>query len=210
MKRYKYPRTPHLLGSKGFTDDDIHITNFDQFEGNEVVITEKMDGEASSYYVDGYFHARSIDSRHHESRSYVINQLSCLGHKLKDFDNIRICGENCYAKHSIEYTDLEDYFLIYSVWNDEQCWDWVSVQAICRDLDLVTVPELYCGPFNKDILERTIKDLDLSKQEGIVIRNTKSFTLNEFDQNVAKWVRKGHVQTEDHWMSQKIIKNKLA
>jgi len=35
--------------------------------------------------------------------------------------------------------------------------------------------------------------------EGYVVRNKESFPENEFNQNVAKCVRLGHVQTDEHW-----------
>lgn len=45
MKRYKYPRTYHLSSSPGKTSDDKVISDMSEFEGKEVVVTEKMDGE---------------------------------------------------------------------------------------------------------------------------------------------------------------------
>lgn len=35
--------------------------------------------------------------------------------------------------------------------------------------------------------------------EGIVIRNADSFPLEDFSKNVVKYVRKNHVQTDEHW-----------
>lgn len=58
-----YARTPHLPFSKGKTSDDISGDDW-EFLKNEtpVVVTEKMDGECTTFYNDG-FHARSLDSR---------------------------------------------------------------------------------------------------------------------------------------------------
>jgi len=33
--------------------------------------------------------------------------------------------------------------------------------------------------------------------------------LDEFKKSVVKWVRKGHVQTDEHWMNSAIIPNGL-
>ena len=41
----KYPRTWHLPWSEGKTKDDRTLSDCKQFEGREVVVTEKMDGE---------------------------------------------------------------------------------------------------------------------------------------------------------------------
>ena len=58
---YKYSRTPHLPISPGGTDDDKRLKDYSNFIGNDIVITEKMDGENSNLYPN-YFHARSKDS----------------------------------------------------------------------------------------------------------------------------------------------------
>jgi hypothetical protein len=43
-----------------------------------------------------------------------------------------------------------------------------------------------------------------------VIRTTASFPEKAFGKHVAKWVRKGHVQTDEHWLHQAIVAQKLA
>ncbi|MNT61895.1 hypothetical protein D3C72_1995690 [compost metagenome] len=35
--------------------------------------------------------------------------------------------------------------------------------------------------------------------EGIVSRNAAGYEVNAFAQNVFKYVRKGHVKTDEHW-----------
>jgi hypothetical protein len=35
--------------------------------------------------------------------------------------------------------------------------------------------------------------------EGVVCRNTSSFAVEAFKNNVFKYVRKGHVKTDEHW-----------
>lgn len=96
--RFKYPRTPHLPWSPGFTADDLRNKTTALFDGKEVVVTEKMDGENTTMYRD-YIHARSVDGRSHPSRAWV-KQL----HGRICFDipeGWRFCGENMYAQHSI-------------------------------------------------------------------------------------------------------------
>lgn len=67
----KYPRTYHLPWSLGRSSDDKVLSNVDSFIGQEVVITEKMDGENSSLYPNGKTHARSLDSANHVSRDWL-------------------------------------------------------------------------------------------------------------------------------------------
>ncbi|WP_181004126.1 hypothetical protein [Bacillus thuringiensis] len=46
--------------------------------------------------------------------------------------------------------------------------------------------------------------------EGYVLRLTDAFHYNDFSKSVGKFVRKDHVQTNQHWMTQAVIQNKLA
>ncbi len=59
--RYKYPRTPHLKWSPGRSADDVELATTEAFEGEEVVVTVKLDGENTTIYRD-YLHARSLDT----------------------------------------------------------------------------------------------------------------------------------------------------
>ena len=52
----KYPSTPHLPTSPNIADDDTIIDDFKMFDGKEVVVTEKMDGENSlaNFWMDDF------------------------------------------------------------------------------------------------------------------------------------------------------------
>jgi hypothetical protein len=71
IKRSKYPRTPHLPWSPGRTGDDILLDSIRHLERlQDVVVTEKRDGENTTLYRD-YLHARSLDSSSHVSRNWL-------------------------------------------------------------------------------------------------------------------------------------------
>jgi hypothetical protein len=59
----KYPRTWHLPDSpnRGADGDHAHA-DYSTFDGREVVVTEKLDGENTTIYADGHSHARSVSS----------------------------------------------------------------------------------------------------------------------------------------------------
>jgi hypothetical protein len=42
------------------------------------------------------------------------------------------------------------------------------------------------------------------------VRLAGEFSDARFGQRVAKWVRKDHVQTDEHWMHQAIVAQRLA
>jgi len=207
MVRAKYPTTPHLPFSPGLQNDDRLIRTLSELEGREIVVTEKMDGENTSMYAD-HIHARSLDSRHHPSRDWVKKFWAEINYMIpKDW---RICGENVYAKHSVGYSDLDTYFYGFSVWNENNValsWDDTVLQF--EALGIKSVPVLYRGPFDLDVLEKLSKTIDPLKTEGFVARVTEAVHYDEFDLKFAKWVRKGHVQTDKHWMAAAVVPNKL-
>lgn len=203
----KYPRTPHVPWSLGATDDDKRLPNMHDFLGKVVVITEKMDGENTTLYPDGHMHARSIDSAFHESRSWTKNFWSGIAHELPH--NYRVCGENLYARHSIGYDDLESYFYGFSMWEEGCCLSWGETVLWFRVLGIVPVPVLYHGIYDRAIIREIEEQFDTTASEGYVIRVADSFDLTDFTNNVAKWVREDHVQTDEHWSKRTVIPNKL-
>lgn len=209
--RYKYPRTRHLPSSRSRTEDDKVASVSDvtaALNGAEVVVTEKMDGEATTIYADGHSHARSIDSKFHPSRSIVRELSGLISHQLPE--GMRICGENIFAVHSIEYKELDSYFQVYNIWQGETCFSWDETVEWCELLNLTHVPVLYRGPWLGEAETHAIwraqadARLEASEQEseGFVVRPTDGFAREEFGSKVFKWVREKHVQTEDHWMHQ--------
>jgi hypothetical protein len=201
----KYPRTLHLPWSPGVQNDDRVHHSTEQWNGKEVVITMKMDGEGTTMYRD-HIHARSINSGNHESRTWVKNFWASIAHEIPD--GWRICGENLYAKHSIHYSDLPSYFLGFNIWdNRNYCLSWMETLEYFDYLKIQTPETLYCGMYNESVI-RSIK-LNEVKDEGYVLRTTGDFTYGDFKKYVGKYVRAKHVQTDKFWMSQPITKNGL-
>lgn len=206
---YKYPRTPHLPFSKGATSDDKILKTTSHFNGKTIVVTEKMDGENTTIY-NNYYHARSLDSKHKDYHSYLLTKiLPVLQYQIPE--GWRICGEYLYAKHSIYYDNLKDYFLTFSIWNEKNiCLSWNETKEYCEILSINLVPELFVGKYDEKIVKEIAEKTVEKGGEGIVIRNFDEFSYKNFSQNIAKYVRKGHVQTDNHWSLSEITKNKLA
>ncbi len=202
---FKYPRTPHLPWSQSIAGDDLRAMDATQFKGKHVVITEKMDGENTSIYRDK-IHARSLDSRHHESRNWVKRWHAVIAHEIPV--GWRICGENVFAQHSVVYDDLESYFYGFSVWNDANlCLSWEDTLEWFALLGIIAPPVLYNGVWDA----KCVRELrvDTEKVEGYVVRLQDAFHFDDFGDSVAKWVRRNHVQTDEHWMHSEIIPNTL-
>jgi hypothetical protein len=206
----KYPRTFHLPFSYGRTDDDKVIPDCSEFEGQDVVVTLKMDGENTTGYYDGHIHARSIDSDNHASRNWVKNFLSGRLPELPA--GWRLCGENLFARHSIHYRDLNSFFYLFSIWdNRNSCLSWDATSEWAQLLNIELVPVLYRGLWDekrvKELWNETYKG---NNMEGYVVRRADAFHYSAFRRSVAKFVRANHVQTNQHWLRTRIERNELC
>lgn len=206
--KVKYPRTNHLPWSPGVNDDDRVMNDLSYFEGKRVIVTKKMDGENTTMYCDG-IHARSLDSRGGEDRAWVKQFWSTIAHDIPQ--DWRICGENLWAEHSIHYSDLESYFMGFSVWNERNvCLSWDDTLEYFVLLGISPVPVIYDGIWDEKKIKGLEKVLDFSKDEGYVIRLADAFEYKDFKRSIAKYVRKGHVQTTKHWRAGRaFISNEL-
>lgn len=202
----KYPRTFHLPWSPGATSDDKTLSSVSQFEGQEVVVTVKMDGENTSLYRDR-LHARSLEWSSHESRNLIKQLWATLRYDIPE--KWRICGENLTAVHSIRYNGLKSMFQVFSIWNEyNQCLSWDDTVAYAEMLGLVTAPVLYRGLWKEDEIRGLYQETHLGNvMEGYVVRVSDSFSYGDFRKYVGKFVRENHVQTDQHWSHKKVEYN---
>jgi hypothetical protein len=161
----------------------------------------------TSLYRD-YMHARSLDEEHHESRGWVKKLHAEICWNIPE--GWRICGENLYALHSIAYNDLPSYFLVFSIWNENNiCLSWDDTVEYAALLGLQTVRVMYRGLWNESLIRSFEKTIDTKVQEGYVVRLANSFSYAAFRKSVAKFVRKDHVQTTHNWKQRQVVKNLL-
>lgn len=202
---YKYPRTPHLPWSPGATSDDVKQVNTANFVGKQVVVTEKMDGENTTFYSD-YLHARSIDGRHHPSRDWVKKLHASMAYLIPQ--GWRVCGENLYAKHAIGYDHLPSFFMAFAIFDEHnRCLDWPQTLEWLQMLGLTHPKVIYQGIWDEQHI-RALK-VPVETMEGYVVRSFEGFEFDDFFDHIAKWVRPNHVQTDKHWMHTAIVPNKL-
>jgi len=221
----KYSRTSHYLFSPGTTSDDRQ--NHQWFEDicklNTVVHTEKLDGENNCLNGVGVF-ARSHGAiTTHPWSNYLKVKHNLMKKDLIDLD-LEIFGENLYAKHSIEYTNIDQHFYVFAVRQDGMWLSWEEVCMWAGLFDFPTVPLLgYSYPkqmfeengltpeqFTKHVLSivkepSTFNSIDTytgknCTMEGIVTRNALGFSVDLFKENVFKYVRSNHVKTDKHWI----------
>ena len=213
-KYVKYPRTMHLPWSEKTSKDDRLLDSVKHFEGKEVVVTVKMDGENTTMYND-HIHARSLDSGTHPSRKWVKGLWGRIAYNIPD--GWRICGENMQAVHTIFYKNLDSYFLAFSIWNEKNiCLPWDETLEYAELLGLDTVQVIYKGIWDEktiresfDKFKKAAWDITGHKTEGYVVRLADEFTYGEFRTSVAKFVADDFIIKHGHWSTQKMETNLL-
>lgn len=226
----KYPRTPHLPWSPGGTNDDKRLGSAKHFLNVPIVITEKMDGSNVTMTKDAIFARSHSGPPTHES----FNLAKAIHAEIKTRipENISVFGEYLFALHSIAYKELDGYFLIFGVREDNtgKWWSWELVEEMAKELGQPTVPVLYksstleaagkiywSGLFETEEQLKSEGNLGYLFQnkgrwendisEGYVVRLLGEFS--DFENSVAKYVRKNHVRTSEHWTQQAVVKNEL-
>jgi len=217
MNSPKYNRTFHLPWSKGATNDDKIATDLSCVINEPIVITEKIDGSNTSLETSGCFARTHSGPPSHPS----FDGLKALHASIKYSmpNNLQLFGEWCFALHSIAYSELPGYFLLFNVreLGEPSIWlSWEEVELWAEEVAVPTVPVLFQGSVKN---ETELQDLVVSLmdqpsycggiREGVVVRVQRKFYDKDFSLCVLKMVRANHVQTSDHWKDQEIVKNKL-
>jgi hypothetical protein len=218
MTSPKYPRTPHFPWSPGGTSDDRRLLDVSGLLNVPVVITEKLDGSNVCLESEAVY-ARS----HGNVPSHPSFDLLKAFHaqvKGKIPSDTQVFGEWLYARHSIAYDSLPHYLAIFGVRfiKDTPMWaSWEEVELWAEELGCPTAPVLArtTSFSSKSSLEESTVLLSSRPssygptREGCVVRVASEFSDDHFGLSVAKWVRAGHVQTDEHWSTQEIVRNGL-
>jgi hypothetical protein len=215
IENKKYPRTYHVPFSPGTTSDDrlLHDGWFEDYQGKEIVLTEKLDGENQSCTNQDVY-ARSHAAPTRSDWSVNMWGPSGLFWTIKNFiaDDELIYGENLYGIHSIEYNRLTNYYHLFAVRNETRWYSWDEVTEFASLLQIPTVPILWRGIAES---EEQIKGLILdqmklpstygTEKEGVVMRTVRGFDIlspdgvENFPHHVCKYVRPHHVRTDVFW-----------
>lgn len=212
----KYCRTLHFNFSPEIHDDDkvVHMKNLGNFLNREYVILEKLDGQnnclkgletiTNSY--PGVFARTHAQETKLPWDHILISWYHNNKYNLKD--NIWYFVENLFAEHSIKYEKLDFYFFLFNLYNpiNNMFLSWDEVEFEAKRLGLKTPKVLFRGTFNsmsevKQWMDREIRFPSEygEEREGFVMRPVEAFNANDFSKVVGKYVRKGHVQTDEHW-----------
>jgi hypothetical protein len=217
MTSQKFPRIPHLPWSPGGTRDDRRMADVSGLLQETIIITEKLDGGNVCLCRNAVYARSHSGPVTHPAFDYLKATHAQIKQKIPE--GISVFCEYLYAVHTIEYHHLPSYVMVVAVRDDVRDWwlSWDQVEKQAGDLALPTVPVLGTFRFESaSELETVSSRLGASpglfgEREGIVVRRAGGFSTGDFQQYVAKWVRAGHVQADEHWMQgprrrQKLLK----
>lgn len=156
----KYPRTPHLQGSRlQEGDEDLSQIPFSQILGKHIVVEEKIDGANSAISFDGDGNLL-LQSRGHylnggfRERHYNLLKQWANANQDLFFDVLGsryiMYGEWLYAKHTVFYDALPSYFMEFDIFDRERevYLDTPSRKALTDKMGIVSsVPVLGSGAF---------------------------------------------------------------
>ena len=230
----KYPRTPHLFGSKR-RDDDKHFgrKESEAFIADEsLIVEEKLDGTNVGI--------------HFNSRGRMV--LQCRGHEItegmhpqydlfKKWTSVKrpvleamlggqfiLYGEWLYAKHSVHYRKLPHYFFEFDIY-DKDAAQFLDLDTRLQMLDgtgLQTVLVIHRGRVTAGELQSLIGPSAFDSafdnpttasndqlMEGLYLRTEAGGHVT----GRAKMVRPEFVEKvkqSDHWQHQAMVPNELA
>ena len=154
---YKYPRTPHLEGSRLQPgDEDLASIPFREIAGRYIVVEEKLDGANSGISFDSggrlFLQSRGhfLDGGGRERQFGLLKTWANIHQQaLWDLlaDRYVLYGEWLFAKHTIFYDALPHYFFEFDVL-DTHTDEFLSTERRLELFDgspLVSVPVLWSG-----------------------------------------------------------------
>lgn len=154
---FKYPRTPHLTGSRIQPgDEDLRVIDLSLLSEQNLIVEEKLDGSNSgiSFNKDGML---LLQSRGHfldggaRERHFGILKSWAVSHQSKLFDALGtrfvMYGEWLYAKHTCFYDALEHYFIEFDIF-DKETKSFLSTERrkeFLKGLSVVSAPVVFRG-----------------------------------------------------------------
>jgi len=221
---FRFPHTPHIawLG-EGVPRDDKVLSRHeaDLFLSEYIVIEEKIDGANLGLSVDEDGMLRAQNRGAYIDLSIGTGQFSTLASWLTPrqdriaealFPDLMLFGEWCRAVHSVRYTALPDWFLVFDVYDrsSKSFWNSLRRNEFASSLGLATVPL---------IQSRSRQSLD--SLTGLLGKSAFSdglaegmYLRREDDEQTlarAKLVRPEFIQQiGDHWSKKSIETNQLA
>lgn len=230
----KYPRTPHLFGSKG-TDDDKHLGEAESsalIADESLIVEEKIDGtNVGIHFLDsgemslqcrGHLITEGMHPQYDLFKQWAAVKRHALEQRLEN--RFIMFGEWVYARHSVFYQQLAHYFFEFDIYDKTEgvFLDLAQRLKLLEATGIETVPIVSTGALQRSCLEKLIGpskfdsrfENPLSNQtdnlmEGIYLRTEAGGVVT----GRAKMVRPEFVEKikqSTHWQHQEMVPNGLA
>jgi hypothetical protein len=230
----KYPRTPHLFGSKG-TADDKHLDEKRSqalIADPSLIVEEKLDGtnvgmhfnEAGELVLQcrGHLITEGMHPQYDLFKQWANVKRNVLEDRLAD--RYIMFGEWMYARHSIWYRQLSHYFYEFDIY-DKKARAFLGLEKrleILNDSGIETVPVVHRGEATqKELLALIDKSAFGSEfvhpstnvvdhvMEGVYLRTEADGVVT----SRAKLVRPEFtekIKQSSHWQYEVMVPNELA
>jgi atypical dual specificity phosphatase len=218
----KFPRTRHAINLGSATRDDLIMTH-DELQAllsGPIIVEEKIDGANLGISIDGngkiLFQNRSHyvnEGTHPQFKLLSVwaeNHREDLAQILEPIDQV-LFGEWVYAKHSIPYSKLPDYFLVYDLYtiSTKSFAAREELDRILERTGLHQVPKICEGVLSKEelvrMVESRVSDFGEEIIEGVYLR--KSSRDLKGTEARGKVVRVGFIPGNQHWTKYKVQRN---
>jgi ATP-dependent RNA circularization protein (DNA/RNA ligase family) len=218
----KYPRTPHVAGSRLQPgDEDVPVIPREQLESHFLLIEEKLDGSNSGISFDGDGELilqsrghvltggpreRQFDLFKRWASHHVVALREILGRRYLMY------GEWLYARHTIAYDRLPHYFLEFDIL-DRESGEFLGTDARRKLLaggPVESVPVLGTGSVREmEVFIGQSRCSSTEPMEGLYLKREDSGRVTER----YKYVRAGFLQavadSGSHWADRPIEPNRL-
>lgn len=220
---FGFPHTPHLtwMGEGSPRRDKLLSSHeVEKLLTGDVVVEEKLDGAnlGLSIASDGSLRAQNRGQYLAEPYAGQFVRLPAWleqhGEGLRSVlkPNLIIFGEWCAARHSLDYSALPDWFLLFDVYDRTavRFWSTPRRNKLASGAGLLAVPQLLHGKVTlqalKKLVAETASRYRAGPLEGVIIRREST----DWCESRAKLVRSDFVQAIDtHWSKRGIEWNRV-
>lgn len=220
---FRFPHTPHIawLG-EGMPRDDKVLSDSEIADilAQPLRIEEKLDGANLGISMRENGELRGQNRGQYLLEPYA-GQFSRLNswlaqHHYALTDHLQpdwiLFGEWCAARHSLDYDNLPDWFVVFDVYDrsEQKFWSCERRNALAEKIGLAVVPTLHQGKMTLDALKELLNSASSHYRqgtpEGIVMRHDST----DWCEARAKLVRADFAQSiEEHWRSRAIEWNEV-
>ena len=209
---FRFPHTPHLIWLGAGQPRADKVLTFEEREAvlqHELIIEEKVDGANVGFSLspDGDLLVQNrgqyLVSPYKGQFAKLPNWLAIHEDRLFEAlgENLIAFGEWCAARHSLYYTALPDWWLLFDVY-DKQSGRFFNVarrNAWAQKAGVTVVHQIAKGHFTLESLKMMLDTPSYYREgnlEGLVLRQEKGEWLHRR----AKLVRPEFVQSlDEHW-----------